>query len=189
MGPLKAIFGISLLLLASAITRGDSNLLRNAESAHDVALKDAAEKYRTAALEADRKYLIALQHALDSALEAKNLDEANRINAKIRETKGAPQLKALPTVTLPNEVAGKWRQIVNRSDEYLLELFADGRASVTIKGGATKPLGSWRKRDNQLTVTWPDGVIDTYRMDDPSELRGTSNKNSSISLVKLWNQR
>jgi hypothetical protein len=53
---------------------------RKAKTKRDLALKAAADAYAAAVLAANRQYLLEIEDALDAALEAKDLEEAKRLD-------------------------------------------------------------------------------------------------------------
>ena len=65
----------------------DTSALRNAKAAYDQSEKAANKVFSDAMTSAGETYLKSLNTALNAALEAKDLDQANSINAEIKSFK------------------------------------------------------------------------------------------------------
>ncbi len=131
---------------------------RAARAKYDRTLADAQAAYERAVAAAKRAYLGELRAALDAAMTAKNLDEANRINEELKRAQegGAePPAAAVKPVAGPNPFLGKWK------GAQLITIARDGTivASNNLRG-------TWLLQDGRCHIRWESGVVEVLTLAD-----------------------
>jgi hypothetical protein len=165
----------------------ESPLAKKAQLARDAAVAKAEEDHRRALIAADQQYLASLKEALDAAMKAKNLPEANRIDAAIKKGDAdlAQRRKAARAAAIgADPFVGTWRiSKANGADAFDLTLAGDH--SVAARGNASR--GTWQVADQKLTFSWTNGWIDTFDLTAATDdgLTGWNNEGSPLKLVRV----
>lgn len=184
---------IVVLVAAAAIARAadpapfETAPAKKAHLARDAAVAKAEDDHRRALIAADQQYLASLKEALDAAMKAKNLPEANRIDAAIKKTDAdlAQRRKAARAAGAGADAfVGTWRiSKANGADAFDLTLAPDH--SVAAKSNDSR--GTWQVADQKLTFKWSNGWVDTFDLaatiDDG--LSGRNNEGSPLKLLRV----
>jgi hypothetical protein len=156
---------------------------------YNLAAKQASVAYQAAMASAKDKYILNLQKALDTALIAKDLDEANRIDGTMQWLKGSPRIHPphapqsqaegaaqLPTGISPeivHQFAGQIRltsalvgtKWFGAFSNQIVALEADGHGQ-TLTGEKMEWVAI---NDDQVLIIWSTGSVDMWTFDASRE--------------------
>lgn len=177
-----------VVLLASCLaSRGAESFevvsARAAQRTYDAALKKAEVDHVAALQVARRTYSAELEGALNEAMAAKNLVEANKINLEIKRLADESSTHTKvnePVVTAPQALQGAWRIVVEDGTEQIAVL----QAEFFAYSPTAKTSGIWYVLGDTLVFRWSTGSVDKFSYRNREEPKGINNGGNRVRLVR-----